>query len=192
MKNLNSACFSLSLKGLCIFSFKLFLSSDILCFIYLDFNICGLQMKENQLDSGYKAMEQPAISFKNRFEFLLNADIKVTRILCPCLWLSLHLPRIVCLFCFFPINFPCFPNNDYRSPTIHGIRLIGVFGFSQNISQEELFLLLSTHFTHGFHTDTINPGEQAEGVPHCVLQTWTLIYLSLFNLSLQCACLLFK
>lgn len=82
-------------------------------------------MKENQLDSGYKTMEQPTISFKNRFEFLLNADIKVTRILCPCLWLSLHLPKIVCLFCFFffSINFPCFPNNDYKSPTIHGIRL---------------------------------------------------------------------
>lgn len=65
-------------------------------------------MKENQLDSGYKTMEQPTISFKNRFEFLLNAVIKVTRILFPCFQLFLHLPRISCLFSFFQLIFPVF------------------------------------------------------------------------------------
>lgn len=73
-------------------------------------------MKENQLDSGYKTMEQPAIAFKNIFEFLLNADIKVTRILCPCLGLSLHLPKIVCLFCFFQLIFPVFQTMITKAP----------------------------------------------------------------------------
>lgn len=68
MKNLNSGCFSLSLKGLCIFSFKLFLSSDILCFIYLDFNISvGFKWK--------KISWIPAIKPWNNQPFLLKIDL---------------------------------------------------------------------------------------------------------------------
>lgn len=61
-------------------------------------------------------MEQPAISFKNKFEFLLNADIKVTGfyvLAFGCLYIYLELSAFSV---FFQLIFPAFQTMITEAP----------------------------------------------------------------------------